>query len=306
MRPGTNPHHPKPVHERWSQVSIRFASDEQAERETVTRLGPVLRQAESDGIIWSWFFIRKPWWRFRYLPATSQSADPARQLVEGTARDMANAGQSLDWARNIYEPETRAFGGDTAMTVAHELFHQDSHHIFASLSSPAHAQPDGQYSCPVGRRELSLLLCAAMMKSAGLDHFERGDVWAKVADLRLSARQAPAEEWLGFKTAVQRLTTVDTSPATALRTSGTLRSASAWLTAFEQAGFTLRKLADAGDLTRGLRAVIAHHVIFHWNRIGMPARTQTNLAMAASEVIFGDRPALADHAVMAPTLTRGC
>lgn len=73
-----------------------------------------------------------------------------------------------------------------------------------------------------------------------------------------------------------------------LRTSGPLSSASAWLTAFEYAGAALRKQAGEGGLTRGLRAVIAHHVIFHWNRIGLPARIQAKLALAASEVIFGD------------------
>lgn len=302
MRPGTSPPRTGPDPELWAQVSIRFASDEQAERETVTRLGPVLEQAESAGLIGSWFFIRKPWWRFRYLPATSQSAGPARQLIEDTAREMLNAGHSPEWAVNIYEPETRAFGGEAGMATAHELFHQDSRHVLTYLSPPKPTPADGQYPHPAGRRELSLLLCAAMMKAAGLDRFERGDVWAMVADLRPPARQAPAGEWRGFKTAAQRLITVDTSSATALRTSGALRSASPWLTAFEQAGAALRKLADEGRLTRGLRAVIAHHIIFHWNRIGLPARTQANLALAASEVIFGEEPpSLADLARTGPS-----
>lgn len=289
MRPSADPHKSGLGPERWRQVSIRFAADEQAERETVSRLGPVLEQARSAGTIESWFFIRKPWWRFRYLPATAELARPAKELIEGTARDMLSNGHLLEWAVNVYEPETHAFGGEPAMAVTHKLFHQDSRHILTYLGMPVYDPPGSQDACPAGRRELSLLLCAAMMKAAGLDHFERGDTWAKAAALRPHARHAPAVGWHDFKGAAQRLITMDTSPSTAPRETGALRSASAWLTAFEQAGATLRKLADQGELTRGLRAVIAHHVIFHWNRIGLPARTQANLASAASEAIFGEQ-----------------
>jgi hypothetical protein len=50
---------------------------------------------------------------------------------------------------------------------------------------------------------------------------------------------------------------------------------------------------ETGQLTRGLRTVIALHVIFHWNRIGLPASAQATLAQAATEASFGealDRP----------------
>lgn len=43
-----------------------------------------------------------------------------------------------------------------------------------------------------------------------------------------------------------------------------------WATAFERAGTTLAYLAAHGSLTRGLGAVIPHHVIFHANRSGLP------------------------------------
>ena len=50
----------------------------------------------------------------------------------------------------------------------------------------------------------------------------------------------------------------------------------------------LRRLRETGKLTCGLRTVVALHVIFHWNRIGLPATTQATLAQAAREAIFGD------------------
>lgn len=48
----------------------------------------------------------------------------------------------------------------------------------------------------------------------------------------------------------------------------------------------MRRLAKDGNLIRGLRAVIAHQVLFHWNRMGLPASTQTTLARAAAHVAF--------------------
>jgi hypothetical protein len=40
--------------------------------------------------------------------------------------------------------------------------------------------------------------------------------------------------------------------------------------------------ATSTDVSRGLRAVLAHVVIFHWNRLGLPAVTQATLARAAA------------------------
>jgi thiopeptide-type bacteriocin biosynthesis protein len=72
---------------------------------------------------------------------------------------------------------------------------------------------------------------------------------------------------------------------------GTARTTGKWHTAFENAGTNLRLLRETGNLTRGLRTVIALHVIFHWNRIGLPASTQATLAQAAKESLFGEAPA---------------
>ena len=72
---------------------------------------------------------------------------------------------------------------------------------------------------------------------------------------------------------------------------GTVRATDDWYTAFCSAGTNLQHLREAGKLSRGLRAAITLHVIFHWNRIGLPATTQATLAQAAKEAIFGETPA---------------
>jgi thiopeptide-type bacteriocin biosynthesis protein len=60
------------------------------------------------------------------------------------------------WWTAIYEPEVLAFGGPTAMNIAHTLFHTDSSSILDYL---LHQNPDAQPEDTLGRRELSILLC---------------------------------------------------------------------------------------------------------------------------------------------------
>jgi hypothetical protein len=46
----------------------------------------------------------------------------------------------------------------------------------------------------------------------------------------------------------------------------------------------------ADTCTGGLRDVLAHHVIFAWNRLGLPSATQVVLAAAAKTAVFGPDP----------------
>jgi protein-L-isoaspartate(D-aspartate) O-methyltransferase len=59
------------------------------------------------------------------------------------------------------------------------------------------------------------------------------------------------------------------------------------VTAFERAGQTLAHLARRGTLTRGLRAVLAHHLIFHANRAGLSLTDQSAMSTLAREVVMG-------------------
>ena len=49
----------------------------------------------------------------------------------------------------------------------------------------------------------------------------------------------------------------------------------------EEPRVLVRDLAAAGQLYRGLRDVLAHHLIFAWNRAGLPYMTQSVIAGAA-------------------------
>lgn len=243
---------------RWQQVTIAYPGTSRWDREqqAVAHLRQILPEAETAGLITAWWYIRKGPWRIRYLPADPCGAEPIR-------RSLTNG---MPATNDIYEPETHAFGGPAAMDIAHTLFHQDSR---AMLDYLCHQ--------PAGRREQSLILSTALMRAAGLDLEEQGDVWAQIAELRalLLSRPTDPEVWAAFTSDVRYLLL------------GAPNSIDEWRTSFTAAGANMRTLRETGQLTRGIRAVIAKHVIFHWNRIGISAATQATLARAARDAIFG-------------------
>jgi thiopeptide-type bacteriocin biosynthesis protein len=248
---------------RWIQVNIAFPGDDPRERErqAVDHLARVLPAAEASALITSWFFIRKGRWRVRYLPAEANSRDGCCLHLLLT--------RGVDWTSEIYEPEVHAFGGPAGMDTAHQLFHADSRHLLAFLNG-----------APIDRTERSLILCTAFMRAAGLDINEQGDVWSRIAEQRSAQRGdlPDPSTWASFTSEVRKFLLGKARPD---------QIASDWLTAFWEAGRQFRALRESGKLTRGIRAVVALNVIFHWNRIGITGATQAVLAQAAQEAIFG-------------------
>ncbi|MBL7496334.1 thiopeptide-type bacteriocin biosynthesis protein [Frankia sp. CNm7] len=250
----------------WKQLNITYPGPQPREREdqAINHLARVLPGAEADGLITSWFFIRKGAWRVRYLTAQ----DTGGHHDTNTDRLHALLTDGIRWTAGTYEPEIHAFGGPSSMNAAHELFHHDSTHLLSFLATN-----------PPDRREHSLVLCTALMRTAGLDLNEQGDVWARIAEQRSPFATPPPDPqlWASFTNDVHRLL-VGEARADLL---------GSWLNAFEETGRTLRNLREYGQLTRGIRAVIALHVIFHWNRLGLPTHAQAALAAAARHAIFG-------------------
>ncbi|MGH3776472.1 MAG: thiopeptide-type bacteriocin biosynthesis protein [Pseudonocardiaceae bacterium] len=268
---------------RWRQVNLWCDDWQAAEQMAVTRLEPLLTEADHTESITCWWFVRKgASWRLRFLPVDGRD-ETGTTFVEALTGTLMDQGAIRRWTTAIYEPEIRAFGGADAMDVAHALFHAHSRHLLRHL---AQARKDH-------RRELGLLLGTQLMRAAGQDWYEQGDIWATVAAHRV-AEHHPTEPSPTAVAAVRQLITAaadtDHSP---------LRSAPAWPAAFRHAGRALADLAARGSLTRGLRAVLTHHVLFAWNRLGMSAQQQHLLAAAASKVVFQQEPA------PAPGLARG-
>jgi thiopeptide-type bacteriocin biosynthesis protein len=253
----------------WRQVWLRLADPRSGEHTAVTHVYPTMRRAEDSGAVTAWFFVRKqPWWRLRYLPTDRATDD----LV--TAQLVAHP-DVAEWTTPVYEAEEHAFGGVIGMRIAHGLFHHDSRSLLAYLT--------GRDPVTDKRRELSLLLCTAMMRAAGLDWYEQGDTWARVAQHRLATTViAPA-----VVAQARRLMSVDTGPDSGLAR-GRLAEVADWLAGLRHAGSDIAAGHRAGTLTRGLRAILAHHIVFHWNRLGLPYRTQATLAAAARDAVLHD------------------
>lgn len=259
----------------WRQHNITFPDRDTAEQVITNVIGPALAAAEADGHLSGWWYMNKQPWPLRY-----QWTERAPTLVDELLDRLVADGRATAWAAGIYEPETQAFGGEAAMDVAHQLFHQDARHLLTYGTS--------QTGRTLGRRETSILLCSAMMRAAGLDWYEQGDVWGKVADLRppgpgaLSPDRATA-----LVPAMVCLLTVNARTLSDPTKKGPLTGYDEWVTAFEHAGHTLAHLSRHGRLTRGLRAVLAHHVIFHTNRARLPLADQSTMSALAKEAIMG-------------------
>ncbi|WP_374727578.1 methyltransferase, FxLD system [Haloactinomyces albus] len=124
---------------------------------------------------------------------------------------------------------------------------------------------------------------SALQQGAGLDWYEKGDVWAKFACHRQPGTQVLSGEQQRRK--MYRLLATDPMW---LADNGPLSPVRQWVHAYASAGKDLAELAHHGRLDRGLRAVLAHHVLFAWNRLGLPYQDQKTLSELAREVVFTD------------------
>lgn len=280
MNPDTTAHPDGPS---WRQVLVHFHDYAAAEHTGAVHLGPQMTAAKATGEITSWFFIRKnPCWRLRFLPAQHNSAQDATTFLPRRLDTLHDAGHIAGWVETIYEPETHAFGGAAAMTLAHRLFHADSQHILTHLATTP-GDRDAR------RRELSVLLCSTLMRAAGQDWAEQGDIWARVAETRPGPPVPPPGRTSTLESGLRRLMAVDTSPTSPAPFEHGPAIFSEWSAAFADAGRALGDLARNGTLRRGPRAILAHHILFHWNRLGLPYTTQSLLAHTATTVVLGGK-----------------
>jgi thiopeptide-type bacteriocin biosynthesis protein len=274
----------------WWQVYIQFADWSTSEQVAADAIVPLLNRAEESGLVSNWWFMRKyPCWRLRLHPGAAGQA--MRDHLAVAFDEVADDGRISRWWPGIYEAETAAFGGGEGMATAHGLFCEDSRAIVRLVR-------DGGVG--LGRRELSLLLCSTLMRAAGLEWYEQGDTWHRVAQERPLPEDVPLAKLTAMASDLRQLMVADTTPDSPMLSSdGPLASATAWADAFRQAGRALGEAARAGTLRRGLRDVLSYAVIFHWNRLGLPARTQSILAWAGLLERF---PLVPQHRFRCPDL----
>ncbi len=254
----------------WFQARIALPDWTNAEATFAAQIAPRLDQLDAGQAAW-WFLRKYPYWRLRVRTADQHAA--ATLLDE-----LVKAGAIDHWRPGIYEPEAAAFGGSDAMDVVHDLFCADSRGVLTYAR---------QHAPGLGRRELSLLLIRALQQHAGLDWFEAGDVFDRIAQMRPAPADADAVRVDTLATRMRPLLAITVQADTPLfAPGGPVTYATPWLAGFIQAGQQLGEAATAERLGRGLRAVLAHIVIFHWNRLGLSAQTQGILAHAAKAAIL--------------------
>lgn len=260
------------VDDAWYQVRVEFADWSAAETVGATTLGPALDQLRASEAVTGWWFLRKhPCWRLRLWRADTAAVDRVLDELTGTG-DLAR------WWPTVYEPETAAFGGATGINTVHELFCADSAGVLDYLRRDVSS---------LGRRELSVLLLSGLMRAAGLDTFECGDVFDRVARLRPAPADADTERLGNLVDNVRLLLSIpDLADSELFTPGGPVAHAEPWLAALQAAGERLCHDAAAGQLDRGLRAILTHVVIFHWNRFGLSATSQGTLAWAAATALL--------------------
>lgn len=268
--------HPAPPSP-WHQINVRVPDEQTG----AARLAAVMEEAEADGLIDAWFFIRKGQWRVRFRPTAPSVADQAHAAVLGELADLRRPDDVADARGVAYEPETYAFGGPVGMETTHRLWHADSHHIVNYLAGlNAAGQPDR-------RREISVLLLSAMLRAAGLDWYEQGDVWARVADEDRPLARAPGPEHLTrLATQMRQLMRCVTSPQVTTN-AVSITYAASWLYDFADAGQAFAHHGRRAELSRGLRRLLGHQFIFHWNRLGLTGSQQAMLCSAGRAAVLG-------------------
>lgn len=262
----------------WWQFYVRFRDWRRSEETAAEHLTPLIDDARRDEAALGWWFIRKhPCWRIRVR--VGRRREQVQATVGAGLDELTSVGHLGGWWPGLYEPENIAFGGETGMTVAHELFHADSEAIWHRF---------GRTDEAMGRREMSLVLCTAFFQAAGHEWYEQGDVWQRVAAERPLPDAVPAGQLEEMADRLRPLLLADTGPQGPLFGGrAPLEPAAAWVAAFRNAGTELRALNQAGGLTRGLRQITAYHIIFHWNRLGLSWRTQSMIANATKSAIVG-------------------
>lgn len=268
----------------WQQTSVKFADPRTGEHAMADGVGMVLDDAELDQLVDGWWFVRKtPWWRLRWMASRQTPPDAVGKRLTVVLDRLQAKGHVVAYQAGIYEPETFAFGGPAGMAIAHDLFHADSRNILTHLRDRDADTP----RTTVGAVGFSILLCSVLFRAAGQDWYEQGDIWARVSACRPASGGGAAQH--RNSAALRRLLITDASPHSQLLASGPLTEYKRWITAFHQAGQALAAASHQGTLQRGIRAVLAHHVIFHWNRLGLTHGTQSLLAREAQAVILANR-----------------
>lgn len=211
---------------------------------------------------------------FRRLP--KGVADEVEKRIGHVLTNMQQDGAVLTAQRVIYEPEVYLFGGSKSIDLIHELFQLESSALL---------------SLGMGNRKTNDLFSAlwseAMLRVAGLDAFERWDVWCKVSELRRPAKDLPRNACSNLREKFAWLARAHSDEIISIlrqrfpNLSSTVDTLARW-------GEVLQEANRIGRLERGLRDILATCLIFHWNRCMYGPTEQSLLAKLHVDAAHAD------------------
>ncbi|NJP65345.1 bacteriocin biosynthesis protein [Streptomyces sp. ventii] len=259
----------------WHQANIRFRDYASGDQVFRSYLAPALH----GGPVGTWWFVRKhPHWRLRYHPAVDASPEDAVRHVSEALESSVSLSVVTEWTSTRYEPEAIAFGGPVGVMLAHKLFHADSVGVLGYLGIAADRRER-----TLDAKTTSLFAMTLLMRAAGLEFGEQGDVWGRVEERRPLPGNVSPEQASSMVEPMRHLLLSDARP---LLDAGALASVRSWIERLEHSGRALATAAGSGKIGLGKRGVLARHVLFHWNRMGFDLRQQSIWSRAAREAVL--------------------
>lgn len=208
--------------------------------------------------------------RLRILAPAEESSEVEQTMIDHFKR----------YGREVrilqYEPELRLFGGSHGMEAAHDLFCEDSKFL------AAWARSENRLQRPVIPEGLSVSFLFHLLSAAGLDLFERWDVFERVSDKRKLDR-ANDEKYLRFQMLVKRALTAGSDRVFRLYDGEKARLILGYKNSLEALGSKLSRLYFDGALGCGLREFLVPIILFHWNRVGLTAFRQSSISRALAQ-----------------------
>lgn len=266
----------------WLYIRIDLNQAEDEHLVTAHQLKPVLNRLVDDRMILKYWILYKadnyfhirlrlfgdaPRLRSEALPALMQALQPG-----GEAAKVAACTELL------YEPETALFGGPWGLEQVHDLFYHDSRFVMDWR------QLTDQERAGLSNHQVSVMMIQHLLRAAGLDAFERWDVYNKLQQLRPSEEQADLEAaWQENQEDFAPLLQVNPADLIAAVEPAAQQVLSAYVEGLAQVGAALWEGQRTGRLDRGLRQILATTICFHWNRMRFGGDEQALLAHHLAE-----------------------
>lgn len=256
---------------RWLQMNIALSHDRdnvQMHARTLFRTFlENLPRLKRLGHLTSFHFVRKyPDIRLRLH--ASKPSDRLPELIDNILKPLVRSRCIESANASVYEPEHHMFGGVEAMAVVHCYFHADTMNwIFLDQIPTRSRKIRGQdLSCAV--------LNDLFFRTLGCPS-EVWDAWRNLQHLTRGSRGASMEF------AVEAFGIVHLKRQASPEERSVLGR---YQTANKRMAGALQSLSDGGELSTGLRALLAVVAMFHCNRFGIEGRGQASMSnsMAAA------------------------